>query len=229
VFDLLTLARKGTIAVGQGPDALVYDPAHQRLLVFNARSQDVTVIDAKAGTVLRSEPIGGEPETAVLGAHGMVYLNIENTNEMVVFDPADMVVKRRHSLLPCKRPTAMAIDSEQRLYSACRSGLLVVSADDGQALGSAQIGRGSDGVALLDGLAYSANGADGTLSIVGRRADGQWATSAVVPTAVGSRTLAVDAVRKRLYLPVATFKSAPGDARPQPVPGTLSLWVLEPR
>jgi YVTN family beta-propeller protein len=229
VFDLVTLANKGTIAVGKGPDFLVYDLAHQRLLVFNARSQDVSVIDAKAGTVLRTEPVGGEPESAVLGGNGLVYLNIENTNELVVFDPADMVVKRRHSLLPCKRPTALAIDSASRLYAACRNGLLVVSAADGQLVGSAKIGRGSDGVALLDGLAYSADGGDGTLSIVGRHADGHWATAAVVPTAYGSRTLAVDPVSKRLYLPAATFKTTPGEFRPQPVAGTLSLWVLEPR
>jgi len=229
VFDLVTLATRGTIAVGQGPDFLVYDSAHQRLLVFNGRSQDVSVIDAKAGTVLRTEPIGGEPETAVLAGNGLVYLNIENTNELVVFDPVDMVVKRRHSLLPCKRPTALAIDGAARLYAACRNGLLVVSTADGQVVGNAKIGRGSDGVALLDGLAYSADGADGTLSIVSRQANGLWATVAVVPTALGSRTLAVDPVGKRLYLPAATFKTAAGESRPQPVAGTLSLWVLEPR
>jgi len=229
IFDLDTLAFKGSIPVGNGPDAMVYDRAHQRLLVFNARSMDVSVIDAKAGTVLRTEPVGGEPETAVLGAGGLVYLNIENTNELVVFDPAAMVVKRRHSLLPCTRPTALAVDSEQRLYSACRSGLLMVSTPDGQAVGNAKIGRGSDGVVLLDGLAYSANGADGTLSIVSRHVDGHWATVAIVPTSYGSRTLAVDPVRKRLYLPTATFKTGPGESRPQPVAETLSLWVLETR
>ena len=229
VFDLATLATKGALAVGGGPDALVYVPALQRLLVFNARSQDVTIIDARAGTVLRTEPLGGEPETAVLGSNGLVYLNIENTNELVVFDPAALIVVRRQTLLPCKRPTALAIDAEQRLYSACRSGLLMVTAADGKALGSAKIGRGSDGVALLGGRAYSADGMDGTLTIVDRRADGPWATAAVVPTAYGSRTLAVDPVGKRLYLPVATFKPVPGESRPQLVPETLALWVLEPR
>lgn len=94
------------------------------MLVFNARSQDVTVVDAKAGTVLRTEPLGAEPEPAVVGRDGLVYLNVENTNELVVFDPSKMTVVRRQSLAPCRRPMALATDAgvaELRLEQVVRA------------------------------------------------------------------------------------------------------------
>jgi YVTN family beta-propeller protein len=142
VFDLATLAHKATIAAGSSPDAIVYDRTHQRVLVFNTRSHDITVIDAKAGRVLATVAAGGEPETAVLGADGLVYFNVEDTHELVVFDPDAMVVVRRHSLRPCERPTGLAIDSEGSFYSVCRNGVMVVSGADGRPVGVATIGRG---------------------------------------------------------------------------------------
>ncbi len=228
VFDLATLARKAAIAVGSGPDAIVYVPAHQRVLVFNARSHDITVIDARAGRVLATVPAGGEPETAALGADGLVRFNVENTHELVVFDPGAMAVVRRHSLRPCERPTGLAIDPQGRVASVCRNGLLMLTAAEGQPLGAARVGRGSDGVAWLDGLAYSADGADGTVSVVGAGAAGGFETLAVWPSAYGSRTIAADPAARRLYLPAATFRPAEGAGRRQPVADTMSVWVLEP-
>jgi YVTN family beta-propeller protein len=229
VFDLATLAHKATIAAGSSPDAIVYDRTHQRVLVFNTRSHDITVIDAKAGRVLATVAAGGEPETAVLGADGLVYFNVEDTHELVVFDPDAMVVVRRHSLRPCERPTGLAIDSEGSFYSVCRNGVMVVSGADGRPVGVATIGHGSDGVVVMGGLAYSADGAEGALSVVGRNASGGYETVAQVPTAYGSRTLAADPASRRLYLPTASFKPAEGGMRRQPIPETLSIWVLEPR
>jgi YVTN family beta-propeller protein len=229
VFDLATLANKASIAVGNGPDAVVYDPAHQRVLVFNTRSHDVSVIDAKAGTVLATVPVGGEPETAALGAGGLVYFNVENTHEVVVFDPEAMAVVRRHSLRPCDRPTGLAIDTDERVYSVCRNGVMTVIGSDGRMLGGARIGRGSDGVAILGDFIYSADGADGTLTVVAKDAGGGYESVAQVPTTYGSRTMAADPATRRLYLPTATFKPAEAGMRRQPVPESLSIWVLEPR
>jgi YVTN family beta-propeller protein len=228
-FDLATLVPRSTIAVGSSPDALLYVRAQQRLLVFNSRSHDITVIDASAGIVMATVPLGGEPETAALGAGGLVYVNVENTNELVVFDPAALAVVRRHSLRPCERPTGLAIDAAGLVHAACRNGVLVMVAPDGRLLGAARIGRGSDGVAVLGGRIYSADGADGTLSVVGRDAAGGLETLAQWPTAYGSRTLAGDPATGKLYLPTATFKPAEGGLRRQPIPETLSVWVLEPR
>ena len=52
VFDLKSLATSSKIKVGQGPDAILYDPATRRVFTFNGRSQDATAIDATNGTVV---------------------------------------------------------------------------------------------------------------------------------------------------------------------------------
>jgi hypothetical protein len=41
--------------------------------------------------------------------------------------------------------------------------------------------------------------------------------------------MAADPATRRLYLPTANFKPAESGVRRQPVPETLSIWVLEPR
>ena len=49
-------------------------------------SHDITAIDAKTGDVVGTVNAEGDGEEAVIGADGMIYVNNENTNEVVVFD-----------------------------------------------------------------------------------------------------------------------------------------------
>jgi DNA-binding beta-propeller fold protein YncE len=61
-FDVKTLAVKGTwpLAPCEGPSALAYDSAHKRL--FAACDKILAVVDADAGKVVASPPIGGDPD-----------------------------------------------------------------------------------------------------------------------------------------------------------------------
>jgi DNA-binding beta-propeller fold protein YncE len=61
-FDAKTLAVKATwpIAPCEGPSALAYDPAHNRL--FAACEKMIVVVNAETGTVVASPPIGGDPD-----------------------------------------------------------------------------------------------------------------------------------------------------------------------
>lgn len=72
VFDLATLKPRSTIPVGHGPDAILYDAGSHRVMTFNGKSQDVTLIDATRGTVVATVPAGGKPEFATPGADGLV-------------------------------------------------------------------------------------------------------------------------------------------------------------
>ena len=94
-------------------------------------------------------------------------------------------IEGRYSLAPCEEPSGLAIDPKGRLYSVCRNGLMVVSdPSKGRVIGQAPIGRGPDGAAWLDGKAYSANGRDGTISVVAETADGgRFETITTVATA----------------------------------------------
>ena len=226
VFDLTTLDTVSTVTVGGRPDAIVYDPKSQRLVVFNNRSQDIGVIDAVRNELIASVPAGGEPESAAVAADGTVYFNVEDTNELAVFDPVALRVRARHRLYPCQRPTGLAIDAAGRVASVCRNQWLVVSGADGQSLGSARIGAGSDAVVWLNGAAYSADGLDGRLSVVAPASGGGFVALAGVPTALGSRTLAADAATRLLYVPAASFEPAKDGGRPKGVAGSLRLLVF---
>jgi YVTN family beta-propeller protein len=228
VFDLTTFQVRQTLAVGKKPDALLYDPKTQRVLVFNNQSQDMSVIDARRGEVIATVALGGEPEFAVFDAQGLVHLNLEDTNERIVIDPAQLQIKTRQRLLPCQRPVGLAIEaSAQRLAATCGNQWMVISATDGQRLGAVRIGAGADAVAWLDGLAYSADGLDGTLSVVGLNPAGEWANLGTINTTMGARRIVTDAGTHRLYVPAATLKHVQGGNRMQGVDGSLRLLVLQ--
>src|SRR6266481_8790390 len=86
IFDTRTLKVLGTAPAGKNPDAIIYDPASKRAFAFNGTSKDATAIDAKTGTVAGTIPLGGKPEFAAADEKGHVFVNIEDTSEIVQFD-----------------------------------------------------------------------------------------------------------------------------------------------
>jgi len=62
VFDLKTLKALGTATAGKNPDAIIYDPASQRVFAFNGTSKDATAVDAKTNNVAGTIALGGKPE-----------------------------------------------------------------------------------------------------------------------------------------------------------------------
>ncbi|MDB5954006.1 MAG: hypothetical protein JWP60_614 [Ramlibacter sp.] len=233
VFDLNTGRPTGTVKVGRRPDAIVYDPSSGRVFTFNGGSNDVTAIDAKSlKVVAASIPAGGTPEYAVSDGKGHVYFNIEDKSELAVMDTRSLAVTRRFSLAPCEEPSGLAIDARQRLYSVCRNKVMVISdPSTGRVIGQADIGAGADGVAWMDGKAFSANGRDGTISVVAEVAPGQFRTVETLPTARGARTVAADSVLHELYTPTADFKPDSAQAaqtphRPEAIPGSFRVLVI---
>jgi DNA-binding beta-propeller fold protein YncE len=229
VFELATLKTHASIAVGGNPDAILYDPASHRVMTFNGRSRDVTLIDAVQGTVVATVPAGGKPEYAQSGDAGLVWFNVEDTNEIAALDPVQGKLVRRIPLAPCEGPSGLAVDDRQRLYAVCENRQMAVVAKDGKVLGHAAIGAGADGVAWLDGAAWSANGKDGTISEVRETTPGHFETTATIPSAPGARTIAADTVLHRLYLPTADLQPAVAGARRVGVPGSFHVLVFEKR
>ena len=234
VFDATSGELLQTVKAGKNPDAIVYEPVTHRVFAFNGRSSDVTAIDARSLKVLAdSIAVSGTPEYAVADGHGHVYFNIEDKNELAVLDAQTLQIQRRYSLAPCEGPSGLALDLKGRAYSVCQNGVMVVSDPiQGRVIGQAPIGRGADGVAWLDGRAYSANGRDGTISVVAETAEGRFETIATVPTAQGARTIASDPNEHVLYTPTADFKPPSASAgakpsRPEAIPGTFRVLVLK--
>ena len=229
VFELATLKTRASIAVGKDPDTILYDPASHRVMTFNGHSSDVTLIDAVHGTVVGTVAAGGKPEYAQPGEGGLVWFNVEDSNEMAVLDPAQGKIVRRVALAPCEGPSGLAVDDRQRHYAVCENRQMAVVASDGKVIGRATIGTGPDGVAWMDGAAFSANGRDGTISVVRETAPGRFETTETIPTAAGARTIVADPATHRLYLPTADLQPAVAGARRVGVPDTFYMLVLEQR
>src|SRR5579871_2665815 len=193
VFDLKTLMVLSKIKTGQNPDSIIYEPVTKRIFTFNGRSSDSTAIDAKTGMVITSSiPVGGKPEFAQIDGKGHIYVNIEDKNEIIEVDAKNALVSKRYSIAPCDSPSGLAISPKGLLYSVCENKMMVISDPaSGKVLATPAIGSGVDGVAFDDGYAFSANGKDGTISMVGE-AGGKYDTVGTIQTKKGARTIGAD-------------------------------------
>ena len=228
IFDLKTLKAIGQVVTGENPDSIRYDAVSGRVFTFNGRSNNSTAIDARTGKVAGTIALGGKPEFSVADGKGMVFVNIEDTSEVVAIDTAKLSVAKRYSLSPCDGPSGLAIDTKnRRLFSVCGNRLMAVSdPDSGKVLATPAIGQGSDGAAFdpATGYAFSSNG-DGTLTIV-QQAGGKWDVLENIATERGARTIALDDKTHKLYLPTARTAPAQGGGRATYLPDTFKVLVI---
>ena len=208
VFDLKTLKVTGKVKTGQNPDAIIYEPTSKRVFTFNGRSSDATAIDAKTGDVITASiPLGGKPEFAQVDGKGHIYANIEDKSEIVEIDAKNALVSKRYSIAPCDEPSGLAIDPKKlTLFSVCGNKMMIVSDPaTGKIVAMPAIGAGPDGVAFDDGYAFSSNGQDGTITMVGETSPGKFDAVATIPATRGARTIASDQKAHKLYLPAAEY------------------------
>ena len=169
MFDLKTFKALGRIPAAEDADAIIYDPASNRVFTFNGDAHSSTVIDPARAAAVTNIPLGGKPEYGASAGDGKVYANLTDTSEVVEIDARNASVTRRWSTAPCKQPVAMAIDTaHHRLFSGCRSGVMAVSDyQAGKVVATAPIGTGVDGAGFdaSSGDAFASN-ADGTLTVI---------------------------------------------------------------
>src|SRR5882672_6277796 len=84
MFDPATLKLIKKIDVGKGPDGIYYELKTKRVFTNNHGSHDITAIDAATGDVVGTVKAEGDGEQAVIGADGLIYVNSEDTSEVVV-------------------------------------------------------------------------------------------------------------------------------------------------
>jgi YVTN family beta-propeller protein len=236
VVDLTTLKTTSKIDTGLNPDAVVYEPRHGEVYVFNHTGNSVTVINAKAATVSATIPLGGNPEFAAVDeTAGRVYCNIEDKNEVAVIDAGKHEVVAHWSLAPGEGPSGIALDAtHHRLFSGCHNKMMVMlDTENGKVVDTVPIGAGVDGCAFDDArqLAFASCG-DGTTIIAREVAPGKLTVIQTLKTERGARTMALDPKTHRIYLPSAKFEPTPSpgisSARPSIVPNTLKLLVYAP-
>src|SRR6266403_1072557 len=238
VVDLTTLKTVSKIDTGQNPDAVVYEPRHGEVYVFNHTGNSVTVINAKAATVSATIPLGGSPEFAAVDeAAGRIYCDIEDKSEVAVIDVDKHEVVAHWSLAPGDEPSGIALDARHhRLFSGCHNKMMVMlNTQSGKVVQTVPIGAGVDGCAFDDArqLAFASCG-DGTTTIAKEEALDKLTVVQTLTTERGARTMALDPKSHRIYLASAQFQPPPSPSpgappgRPTVVPNTLKLLVYGP-
>lgn len=230
IFDLKSLQTLGTVKTGDNPDAIAYDAVSKRVFTFNGRSKDFTAINAADGSVVATVPLGGKPEFAAVDGKGKIFVNIEDTSELVEIDAQNIKVLHRWPLKPCESPSGLAMDQRnRRLFAGCENKMMaIVDADSGKVIATPPIGEGVDATAYDPGTGYalSSNG-EGTLTVI--KADGPDKYSVLdnVPTKRSARTMGLDVKTHNVVLPAADFlPPKEGERRGQMKPDSFVLVVV---
>src|SRR5215471_17594518 len=238
VVDLTTLSTVSKIDTGSNPDAIVYEPRHGEVYVFNHTGNSVTVINAKAATVSATIQLEGTPEFAAVDEKaGRIYCNIEDKSEVAVIDTSKHEVVAHWPLAPGEEPSGIALDAQHhRLFAGCHNHMMVmVDTETGKVVTNVPIGAGVDGCAFDDStqLAFASCG-DGTTTIAKEDAAKKLTVIQVLKTERGARTMALDPKSHRIFLPSAQFQPPPSPSpgaspgRPTVVPNTLKLLIYGP-
>ncbi len=230
IFDLKTLKTIGTVKTDANPDAIVYDSVSRRVFTFNGRGKNTTAINAADGTVAGTLALGGKPEFAVADGKGSIFVNNEDTSELIQIDSHKITETHRWPLAPCKSPSGLAMDRKnRRLFAVCDEKVMaVVNADTGKVVATPTIGEGVDASAFEPAtqLAFASNG-DGTLTVVHEDSPDKFTVVENVPTKRSARTMALDLKTHNIFLPAADFDPpAPGERRGKMKPGSFVLLVL---
>ena len=230
IFDLKTLAKLGEPAVGDNPDAVCYESKTKRVFAINHSGADATAIDAKTGEVIKTFPTGKTGEFCQADGAGKLYVNLEDSAELLEIDAAKMEVSRKMSLAPCEGPSGLAIDvKSKKLFSVCSNKMMAVTdIASWKVIATPAIGTGPDAAGFDStlGLAFSSNGGDGTLTIV-KLVNGKYDAVDSVSTELRARTMTVDEKLHRVYLLGADFAAAPAGQKGRPaVPDSFHVLVV---
>ncbi len=236
MFDPATLQLIKKIGVGKGPDGIYFEPATKRVFTNNHGTHDVSAIDAATGEVVGTVKLEGDGEQAVIGADGLIYVNSENTAEVVVFDPKSLEVKKRFPIGLAKTPTGLAYDAKtNRLFIGCREKptMVVMDAATGKVITSFPIGAGVDfaGFDPKARLIFFSCGGDGTLNIFHEKSADKYEDAGALQTQPSAKTMAFDPKTSKIFLPAAEFQQTPASdpsKRPQRTvkPGTFVVLVV---
>ena len=236
MFDTKTLKVIKSIKGEEDADWILYDPASKHIFAFNGSSKSSTVIDPVKGEVIKTIALGGQPEQAVADGKGMIYDNIESTNEVVAIDSNDLTVKSRFPVAPSGQPVSITMDRKtRRLFVGGRNPrmLVMMDADTGKVIGEPfPIGDRVD-ANIFDPSTNTVASAtrEGTLHIFHEDSPDKLSVVEMVKTEFGAKTMGFDPKTHNLYLTTSDFGPPPAPTEkqpnPQPVatPGTFRLLI----
>jgi YVTN family beta-propeller protein len=229
VFDLKSLKIESTIATGENPDSILYHPATHLVFVQNGKSKSTSVIDAKTKQVVATIPLNAKPEFFAYDEDGNIFINLEDTHSIAVIDAASKKLKATWPMEGCEGPSGLALDRKtHNLFSSCDGKLMVVDSKTGKVRQSVAIGDDCDGAFFdpVTGNVFASAGA-GKLSIIHADKSGKYTVTQEIDTPPGSKTMGLDTVAHKAYLPSGKFTGDPtAHPRPSVVDGSVQVLVI---
>lgn len=228
VFDPANYQVLGKIPTMPDSDGIIYDAQLNKVIAVSGDGNALMTfspdIDPKNGKIDPPIQLGGAPEFLASDGSGKIYVNLEDKDVVAVVDLKTRKVVARWPVAPGGHPVGMAIDpAGHRLFVGCRNPqkLVVMSTEDGKIEASLPIGAGVDATRFDQGQAFASCG-DGSLVVAGEK-NGQWVVDQTVKTAAGARTMGLDRLTHRIFLPTAELEPNPSGGRPRPKPGTFMV------
>ena len=235
VFDRGTLRLSGSIPAGTDPDAAVFDPSTNTLLVLNDTSKNATLIDASVNRSRATVALPGKPALTVTDGQGLAFVNINDAQELARIDLHSGEYVGAWPIPGCSGPSGLAIDPAQHdLYSVCENNrLFEIDARNGQMLSSVALPEGTRDIVFdpTHKLLFAASGG-GTLTVLETNDPHHMVALQTIKTMPGARTVAVDSSTGAVYLDTAEFGLRTGETseelrfRPTPVPNSFVVLVI---
>jgi hypothetical protein len=167
---------------------------------------------------------------------GMIYDNIQDTNEVIAIDSSTLKIKNRWPVAPAGHPVSIAMDRQHRRLFVSGRGptmLVVMDADSGKIIGQSFPIANRVDINTFDpaqGLVASAT-FDGTIHIIHEDSPDKFSMVETVKTELGAKTMALDPKTHNLYVSTSDFKPAAPPTEKQPnrlptaIPGNFRLLV----
>jgi DNA-binding beta-propeller fold protein YncE len=206
IFDLGTLKTIRKVKAND-PDVILYDAFSKRVFPMNEK---ITVLDAASGGTAGELDLGGDPESAVSDGKGTVYVNLADKGAIAVVDVEALKVTKTYPIAHCLSPHSLAYDvSSQRLFVGCRdSSLAVVDALKGKIVAHQQTCSGVDAGGFdPDNKLIFISCSEGVISVIHEVSPDFYELVDTVKTELWARTMALDPVTKKVYLPTADLET----------------------
>jgi DNA-binding beta-propeller fold protein YncE len=205
MWDTKSLETIKTIPVQGGPDGILFEPMTERIYVFSHRAPNVTVIDAKDGSVVGTIDLGGAPEQAASDGQGHLYVDLEDKDQIAVVDVNTLKVTAHYDLGgKGGGPGGLGLDAKNHiLFAFCHepATAVILNADDGKILATLPIGNGTDGGGFNPATmeAFSSQ-RDGTLTIIKENSPTSFEVEQTVQTKSGAKTCTLDTKNNQIVL-----------------------------
>ena len=236
-FDLKSLKVIKQIPAAPDADGMLFDKASGHVFVIDGDSGVITVIDPRQNASVAAITVGAGLEAAVADGKGLLFVDGADKHDIIKIDTRTNAVLAHFAMPGCERPHGIALDAAtHRVFASCANKVMIaVNTDTGENIATLPIGMFSDGAAFdpIHKHVLSSNG-DGTLSVIDEVDANHFKTLPDVTTARGARTMTIDPVTGRLFLPTADVAKIepPTTAGGRPhvtyAPGSMKLLVLAP-